>query len=293
MIRAGLLGAGLAAGLWLIVRAVVPAARPLRALADELAAPRVAPDLGGTSAGRLQALWSRLARRVAGPVSPRLEADLALLQRSVARHTMDRLGYATVFAALAIAGAVALPLAGVPIPVLPAGVATVLAAVAGWAYPAVEVRSQAVRARRSWAQTLTVYLDVVGISLAGGAGVEDALMSASHAGAGPQFRRLADTLRAAQTRRQPLWEAMEALGVRAEIPSLRELAASVELAADAGTRIRETLIAKAGAMRVRQLTEIEADAQKASETMAVAPALMAVAAVVLIGYPALARFFEG
>ena len=46
-------------------------------------------------------------------------------------------------------------------------------------------------------------------------------------------------------------------------------------------------------MRIRQLTESEAEAQKSSETMGVAPALMAVAAVVLIGYPALARFFEG
>ena len=67
---------------------------------------------------------------------------------------------------------------------------------------------------------------------------------------------------------------------------LRELASAVDLAAESGSRIRETLLAKANAMRVRQLTEAEADAQKASETMGIAPALMAIAAVVLIGYPA-------
>ena len=39
-------------------------------------------------------------------------------------------------------------------------------------------------------------------------------------------------------------------------------------------------------MRIRQLTDAEADAQKASETMGIAPALMAIAAVILIGYPA-------
>ena len=55
----------------------------------------------------------------------------------------------------------------------------------------------------------------------------------------------------------------------------------------------ETLLAKATALRVRQLTDAEAEAQKASETMGVAPALMAIAAVVLIGYPALARFLSG
>ena len=43
-------------------------------------------------------------------------------------------------------------------------------------------------ARRSWAQALTVYVDIVGISLAGGAGVEDALMVAAQAGSGPAVR---------------------------------------------------------------------------------------------------------
>jgi len=42
-------------------------------------------------------------------------------------------------------------------------------------------------------------------------------------------------------------------------------------------------------MRIRQLTDAEADAQKSTETMGIAPALMAIAAVVLIGYPAVAR----
>ena len=80
---------------------------------------------------------------------------------------------------------------------------------------------------------------------------------------------------------------------RGDIRPLRELAAAVDLAAESGSRIRETLLAKANALRVRQLTEAETEAQKASETMGVAPALMAIAAVVLIGYPALARFLSG
>lgn len=295
MIRAGLVGAGLAAGLWLVVSALVPRPRPLRTLADELVAPRPALELQPAPSGAVpfRAVWRRLAHRLAGPVGPRLEADLAVVGRTPARHTLDQLGYATVFAALRVLAVVAMPLAAVPVPVLPAAVALVLAVLAGWTYPAVEVRSRARRARRSWVRTLTVYVDIVGISLAGGAGVEEALMTAARAGTGPQFRELARTLRTAQTRRQPLWTAIEALGARGDVPALRELAASVELAAEAGTRIRETLMAKAGAMRVRQLTEVEAEAEAASETMGVAPALMAVAAVVLIGYPALARFFEG
>ena len=145
-------------------------------------------------------------------------------------------------------------------------------------------------ARRSWSQALTVYVDIVGISLAGGAGVEDALMVAARAGTGPQFEELDATLRAAQTRRRKLWHALDELGARSDIVPLRELASAVDLAAESGSRIRETLLAKANAMRIRQLTDAEADAQKSSETMGIAPALMAIAAVVLIGYPAVARF---
>jgi hypothetical protein len=118
-------------------------------------------------------------------------------------------------------------------------------------------------------------------------------MVAAQAGSGPQFEQLHAALRAAQTRRRKLWEALDELGSRADILPLRELASAVDLAAESGSRIRETLLAKANALRVRQLTEAAADAQKASETMGVAPALMAIAAVILIGYPALARFLAG
>ena len=112
---------------------------------------------------------------------------------------------------------------------------------AGWCYPELEVRSRARAARRAWSQAITVFVDVVGISLAGGAGVEDALMVAARAGDGPQFEELAAALRAAQTRRRKLWHALDDLGARADIVALRELAAAVELSAESGSRIRETL----------------------------------------------------
>jgi len=295
MVVAAALGASFAAGLWLIARGLTATPRSLRTLSSELIAPRPAVALRETamSAATGRSRWVRIADRLQGTASPRLAADLWVLQRTLERYTLDRLGYAVLLTTFVGVALTALPLAGVAVPALVALAALALALVAGWAYPAIDVRSRAAQARRSWAQTLTVYVDIAGISLAGGAGVEDALMTAAGAGVGPQFRQLAEALRTAQTRRQPLWTAMEELGVKGDVAILRELAASVELAAESGTRIRETLIAKAGAMRIRQLTEVEAEAQKASETMGVAPALMAVAAVVLIGYPALARFFEG
>jgi tight adherence protein C len=291
VIWAAILAGGLGAGIWLIIRGLVPPARPLRVLSGELVAPR--PTLGHARPGDgVRRWWERLAVRLGGGHSERLAADLAVLGRTEVRHAVDKLGYALVFLVLALIPAAVFPAVGVDVPPLSVVLAALLFAGVGWSYPELDVRSRARTARRSWAQALTVYVDVVGISLAGGAGVEDALMVAADAGAGPQFEELRRTLRAAQTRRRKLWHALDDLGARMDVVALRELAAAVDLAAESGSRIRETLIAKAGALRVRQLTEAEADAQKASETMGIAPALLAVAAVVLIGYPAVARFLE-
>jgi tight adherence protein C len=291
MIWAAILAAGLGAGILLIARGLAPPARPLRVLAGELVAPR--PAVGqARPGGGVRGWWERLAIRLSGRHSERLAADLAVLGRTEARHAVDKLGYALAFLVLGALPAALLPLAGIEVPPLSAALAALLFGGVGWCYPELEVRSRARTARRSWAQALTVYVDIVGISLAGGAGVEDALMVAADAGTGPQFAELRGTLRAAQTRRRKLWQALDDLGGRMDIVALRELAAAVDLAAESGSRIRETLIAKAAAMRVRQLTEAETDAQKASETMGIAPALMAIAAVVLIGYPAVARFLE-
>ena len=289
MIWAAVIAGGIGAGIWLIARGLAPPARPLRALAAELVAPREALLRPGPT-GSVRRGSERLALRLAGGHSERLAADLAVLGRSSARHAIDKLGYALVFLVLALIPAALFPLVSVAVPPVSIVLAALLFAGVGWCYPELDVRSRAWTARRAWSRALTVYVDIVGISLAGGSGVEDALMVAADVGTGPQFGELRDTLRAAQTRRRKLWHALDDLGARIDVVALRELAGAVDLAAESGSRIRETLIAKAAALRVRQLSEAEADAEKASETMGIAPVLMAIAAVVLIGYPAVARF---
>jgi tight adherence protein C len=289
MILAALLAAGLGAGMWLSARALWPAPRPLRVVAAEVHRPRRQTTVvGGGPVSR----WSRrAATRLAGDGSPRLGADLAVTGRSAVQHMLDKLGYALVFAALGAGGAVVLALGGAGTS-WPAVAGMALLGGAGFAYPDIELRSAARAARLRWAHALTVYVDVVGISLAGGAGVDDALYGAATAGHGREFGEIAGALHAARTRRRTLWRALDDLGERLDVAALRELAASVELAGETGSRIRETLIAKARAMRAKQLADVEAEAHRATETMGIAPALMALAAVVLIGYPAVARFLE-
>ena len=196
---------------------------------------------------------------------------------------------------LALVPTVLFPLLDVAVPLLAAVIGALLFAAAGWWYPDARGAARAPRPRgRAWAQALTVYVDIVGISLAGGAGVEDALMVAARAGSGPQFaaarrrparrpdpppQAVARPRRARRARRHPC-----------RCGSWRRPSTWPPSPARGSAR---RCWPRPNALRVRQLTEAEAEAQKASETMGVAPALMAIAAVVLIGYPAVARFLSG
>jgi tight adherence protein C len=288
MIAAAALAAGVACGVLLIVRAWYPAPRPLADVASELREPR---SHAGAAEG-LRRDWRRLALALAGQSSPSRLADLAVLNRTREQHSLDKIGYAVVFAAIAALPAVLLPLLGAPLPPLVGLLAVVAFAAAGFVYPDGELKSNARQARRAWSHALATFLDVVAISLAGGAGVEDAVMDAAATGTGPELTRLAATLHRAQARRRSLWGDLERLGREADIVALRELAAAMELAGESGSRVRDTLAAKASALRVRQLAEVEAEAQRSSETMGIAPALMAISAVLLIGYPAIASFLS-
>ena len=162
--------------------------------------------------------WHGLAARLAGTPSERLarRPRRARPHAGAPRARQARLRRAVLRASRSCRRSL-FPLLDVGVPVLTTVVGALLFAAAGWCYPDVEVRSRAVAARRAWSQALTVYVDIVGISLAGGAGVEDALMVAARAGTGPQFAELDATLRAAQTRRRKLWHALDELGARADI----------------------------------------------------------------------------
>ncbi len=233
MMWAAVSAGGLAAGLVVMVRGWRPAPRPLAELAEELRRERGAPG----AADDLRSGWRRLAARLAGRPSLQQLADLALLERTREQHSVDKVGFALGFSAVGIAAAIAVTTAGLSLP-WAAEVGVVLALGAcGFVHPDVQLRSKARAERQAWCHALAVFLDVVGISLAGGAGVEDAVIDAATTGSGAQLERLASTLHRAQMRRRSPWLELEQLGREANITSLRELAASMELASESGSRV--------------------------------------------------------
>jgi Flp pilus assembly protein TadB len=147
--------------------------------------------------------------------------------------------------------------------------------------------------RREFRTSLSAYLDLVSIMLAGGAGIESALVAASRVGDGPTFHLIADSLDVARATRRSPWEILAIEGERIGIDELPELAATIKLGGEQGARMTASLVAKASSMRAKQLAEIEADANAATERMGLPMVLLFMGFLILLGYPAMQMISAG
>jgi Flp pilus assembly protein TadB len=267
-------------GLLLVLRGLLGSTTPIEVVVAELHRPRT----GATRATMQQ----RAVGVVAGTPTGRLARDLAVCDRDAAQWAHQRLAWtllgAVPGAVLTVAGLTGISNAVPP----PAAVLAVpLGAVAGWCYARVDLASDAAQARRSFCHALASYLELVTILMAGGAGVETAMYDAVEAGTGPAFGHVRASLAAAQARREAPWRAIGQLGARLGVGELEELEASMTLAGE-GAHVRESLTAKATAIRQRDVAHLESEAQARSETMVLPVVLMFAGFLLLIGYPALA-----
>lgn len=144
------------------------------------------------------------------------------------------------------------------------------------------------RARGDMDSALAVVLDLVNVLLAGGAGVETALVTAVSVGDGWSFEQLRTAIARAQRSREPYWLALDELGDRSGIQSLRSVAQSLRIATEHGGRIRQSLESRADALRAGNLARLEHEAERRTERMGVPMVLMFISFVLFIGYPAFA-----
>lgn len=276
-IAGGLVGGGL----WMLLRGVVGPHVSLAAFVDDLHRPRSSRP---AAESRLDA-W---VVATVGRGASRHARDLAVCERSVTRYAIDRLSWAAIFTAPAVV-AVAMSSAGIwsAAPWTLTAAAVPVAAVAGWFYAVVDLRSDAERRRSDVRHALTTYLELVAILMSGGAGVQSALHDGAAVGRGPAFRHLQAALRSSTARREPPWQTLGELGDLLGVSELIELRSAMQLAGD-GARVKESLRAKAHAMRLRTRAEQESDAESRSETMVLPVAMMFAGFLLLVGYPALA-----
>ena len=241
----------------------------------------VAPAAGRRARQFAGHLLSKLRRSADDNVSRRHAADLAIVDWTPTDLVVRQLIGVLIGA---IGSAIVLS------PVLD-GLSVVAMSVAGGAVglllPAQMMRRTARSRRRSVLHAFSAFLDLVNVLLAGGAGIETALVASAEAGDGWVFEHLRACLVRARLRRRSPWHELRSLGIRWGIPELVEVAGSMSLSGEHGARIRTSLAARADSMRARQVAEIEAIAQSATERMGLPVMLLFVGFMVLLGYPAL------
>ncbi len=288
MITALLLGAGAGVGLWALSVWATPARPPLHRALGRLTDIH-SHESDGTG-------WqARLARplRALGLPTAALRRDLALLDRSVDAHLAGKMIGALAGLLAPPVGAALLALLGAhPAPTVPALVALAGAGV-GFLAPDLRARGEATRGRAGFRHALSSYLDLVVVSLAGGAGVDGALTDAAAVGHGPALDRLRRTLATARLTRTPPWQALRDLGGRLGIPDLAELAGSLALAGAEGAKIRASLAAKADSLRAHLLTDTEGQARAATERMSLPWLCLFLGFLIFVGYPALHQILTG
>ncbi|MET8278487.1 type II secretion system F family protein [Micromonospora sp. NPDC005174] len=291
-----LAGLGTGAGLWLVLVGWFP--RPPR-LDKALDAPygldRAVDAAEATSLG-WTGRWGRPAvrwlRRAGLPLAS-TRRDLATLDKPVDVHLAEQ-ATATVFGfLLPPAAATLLALAGVTVGVTMPAAASLLLGAAGFLAPELSVRSEAAKHRAAFRDALSSFLDLVVISLASGAGVDQALDDAAQVGSGPAYTELRYALTEARLARVPPWDILAALGRRVAVAELQQLAATVGLAGTEGAKVRASLRSRAIALRARQLTDAEGEANAATERMALPIVALFAGFLIFLGYPAMAAVLGG
>lgn len=293
MITALILGTGLGIGLWMLVAWAVPARPPLRlvlARLNDVPAPLTADPPG--LVGKLGAPAVELLRALGLP-GDRLRRDLAVLSCSINAHLAEKAVFAGLGFLLAMLVQLVLVTVGTnPGLAFPITAGLVLAVI-GFVLPDARVRARAGRLRAEVRHALSSFLDLVWISLAGGAGVDSALVDSAAVGQGWVFDQIRRALDTAKLTRTTPWSALRQLGRELDISELAELAASISLAGTEGAKVRASLAAKAAALRAHQISDAEAEAQSATERMTLPVMALLLGFLAFIAFPALIQVING
>lgn len=277
-------GAGIGAGLLLILTGLVPV--PPALVSAVAALHSTAPTAAATAGARLVEILA-LPFRAVGLPSERTRADLAICDRDPTRFLAGQVGLAALGLLLPAAAAAAISLAGAGISwTLPLWTGLPVAAAAITVSYA-NLRDRTQQRRLSMLQTLNALLQVIPPALAAGAGIEQAFTDATKTANGWAADRIRHALAAARLTRVPIWQPLHDLGAECGVIELQQLAGTLRLASGEGTRIRHALTQRGTGLSQRLATDLEAQAEAATERLSIP--LMALTGLFLLFliYPAL------
>jgi Flp pilus assembly protein TadB len=218
-------------------------------------------------------------------LSPHHVNVLGIVPERLSRHCIIRSGYALVLGSCLVVCSAQMNVSPSPFISL---LLIVGSPVLTWTMTISRLRNMACRLQRNMDLSVAVFLDLINVLLAGGAGIETAMLAAASAGDGWGFEQLRMSMARAQSARRSYWDSLRETGESFGIESLEEVANSVQLAGEHGARIRQSLTAKAASLRIRNLARIEHEAEQRTERMGIPVVLLFIGFILLVGYPAFA-----
>ncbi|MFD2422691.1 type II secretion system F family protein [Amycolatopsis pigmentata] len=293
---AAVLGALAGAAVACVIAALArPAPINLAAAVAELDDRAARQDEGARPRGR----WTARLERLTG-YSARYSSrwwgipagDLDVLNHTPERYVARRLTWASSAVALVLGAAGVAWVGGIGLSLAVIAMATVVAAMAGSVVPVLAVREDAAWAREEFRRATAAYLDLVAQERATGRAASQALAEAAAVADSWVFTRISRTLGQAMRAGHTPWEALSRLATRMGVVELADLAGILATAAD-GAAIYTTLVAKAAALRAAALATDKADANARSQRLALPVALLLVAFLLLVMYPAVIRLLTG
>jgi tight adherence protein C len=300
MTAAILLGAGVGVGLALIAVFLFPA-RPTLAQAfaalhppaprlPAAAKPVIAVQPGGTLANLGRPFVPLLARL--GLPRNKIRADLGICGRDPAGHLAEQAAMAMLGFLLPPALSTMVMLGGTVISWQLPVWASLICAGLGVFIPDLALASEAAKRRTQLREAVCEMLDIVVISLAGGAGIEQALRDATEEADDWAAQALRQAVQAAHLRRLPPWQTLGDLGDTTGLPALSELSAALAMAGSEGARIKATLSARSAALQAHLLAEAEAAAASATERMVLPMVGLLGGFMIFLVYPAFASILS-
>ncbi len=280
-------GAAIGGGIALIVRALVADTPDLTAALARLDGTATAePATTGAGTWLDDRVGTALVARL--PLA-RYRRDLDVVGETGQALAIRKAGYALIGLLFPTVLAATMLLLGVTPPLAIPVVASLALAGVLFFVPDVDLRRRAAAERLAVRRAVCAYLELVALERAGDAGTVEALERAATVADAPPFARIRDALTRAQLAGHPPWTGLTELAERLDVTELDDLADIMRLSGQDGAAVYATLRARAASLRTQLLAANAAEANAASEHMIVPVALLGIAFMALIGYPAFAR----
>lgn len=296
MMPALVAGLVIGTGLWFVWSGWRPLPEPLGAALERLEREPLAPLESEVVEGDRDARLGRQVLKAVPPLARAVEAmraDLRITGLTPEAHAA-RIATYTVIALFAGPWlALVTGLAGANLPVILPIAVSLLGAFWGVLAPVAKVKKAAGARREVFSYALSVWCDVVVMSLAAGRGVEQAMETGAAAGQGWAFGELRGAFGAAYMRGEPPWTALALLGRELKVKDLEELSSTISMAGEEGAAVRETLATKSRTIRERRTAAAEHASASATEKMSLPAVLVVFGFMVFLGFPTMITLFQG